>query len=119
MENFVEEQAVRKMLGPNLWQQLCDEIEREAQQINVVQAGKILFQRTERSLKAKDTDTANVLKLQYEEAGPGIHFTVGQERGTLTFRVNATSEPTVTMMLYSQPFQPGDLMVELMQRLVR
>jgi hypothetical protein len=118
VENFVEEQAVRKMFGPNLWKQLCDEIEREAPNLNVAQVGKILFQRTERSLKAKDTDTANVLQLQYEDAGPGIHFTVGRERGTITFRVNATPEPSLTMMLHSQPFQPGDLMVEFMQRLV-
>lgn len=118
MENFVEEQAVRKMLGPDLWKQLCDEIEQEARKLNAFQAGRVQLRRTERSLQAKDTDTANVLKLQYDEAGPGIHFAVGRERGTITFRVNATPGPSLTMMLNGDPFQPGDLMVELMQRLI-
>ena len=118
MENFVEEQAVRKMLGPDLWKQLCDEFEREARCVNEVQADKILIRRTGISLALTDSDSAKRLKLQYVDVGPAISVALANERGMITFRVN-TSAParSLTLMLNGQPFEPKDLVMDSMIRL--
>ena len=120
MENFVEEQAVRKTLGPDLWKQLCHEFEREARCINEVQADKILIQRTEISLALTDSDSAKRLKLQYVDLLPGISIALANERGMITFRVNTSAlAPSLTLMLNGQPFQPRDLVMDSMIRLTK
>jgi hypothetical protein len=118
-ENFVEEQAVRKMLGPDLWKQLCDEFVREVQSVNEVQAGKILVKRTRLSLAVADSDSARKLELKYIDFGPGISITLENECNTITFRVNASPVPSLTLMLDEQPVQPRDLVENVMVRLTR
>ena len=93
MASFVEEQAVRRMLGPDLWKQLCDEFEREAQSVNEVQAGKVRVERTGLSLAVTDSDTTRRLQLRYLDLGPGISIALGNESGTITFRVNVAGMP--------------------------
>ena len=42
MEAFVEEQNVRKLLGPQLWKELCDDLEGECRNLNQAEAGLVL-----------------------------------------------------------------------------
>lgn len=118
MENFVEEQAIRKMLGPDLWKQLCDEVEGQARNINEVDADRIQIRKTALSLRATESKRARVLQLRYLD-GPGISITLGNERGTITFGVNASPAPSLTLMLDEQPVQPRDLVENFMVRLTR
>ncbi len=119
MENFVEEQAVRKMLGRDLWKLLCDEIEQEAQNINEVDADRVLTQRTGLSLTATDLKRVRVLQLRYLDLGPGISCAVGNEGGTITFRVDHSPAPSLTLMLNGHPYRPRDLAMDMMVRLTR
>jgi hypothetical protein len=119
MENFNEQQAVRKMLGRDLWKQLCDEVQLEASHVNEVDANRIRIKRTNLSLTATDAKSAKVLTLQYLSAGPGILFAVGKERGTITFRVETTEAPSLTMMKDFQPVQPGFLAQDFIFDLIR
>jgi hypothetical protein len=119
MESFVEEQAVRKMLGPELWKQLCDEIQSEASHVNEVDADRIRLKRTNLSLTATDSKSAKMLQMQYLSVGPGISFALGGERGVITFRVDAAQSPSLMMMKDFQPVQPKSMAQDLVINLTR
>src|ERR1017187_7865276 len=97
MEAFVEEQNVRKLLGPQLWKELCDDLEGECRNLNQAEAGILSYERSALRFTARNQRTARVLRLRYEDVGPGIPYAVGIENGVISFRVNTS--PVVSLFL--------------------
>ena len=64
MENFVEEQNVRNLLGPQIWRRLSAELVSECRNICEVQAGLVLHKSSELSFTARNTETARALTLR-------------------------------------------------------
>src|ERR1700761_8205682 len=71
MSHFVEEQNVRRSLGPAKWGELCDAVEKHCAYANEVRQ-LFLIDRTPLSCLIKSTQTAKRLLMRYDEGGPCI-----------------------------------------------
>lgn len=115
MSHFVEEQSVRRSLGPAKWGELCNAIEKECANANEVRQ-LFLIDRTPLSCSIKSTQTAKRLLLRYDEAGPSVECQFsGAPLQNITFRVDTTPAPSLMLMWNGRPDLPNDLALSLIQ----
>jgi hypothetical protein len=117
---FVEEQNIRRALGPAAFQKLCALIQSECEHVNNVSLDRFLMDRTAMSLKIKDTRNARVLFLEYDENAACIHHTEsGKPSGAIVFRVDKTPMPSLMPVHNGVPYIPGELAMALVIGLTR
>jgi hypothetical protein len=119
MENFIEEQNVRRSLGPALWNNLCNEFEEECRNLNNVEK-RFLIEKTARTIrKIRDLQTGNFLRLQYEELAGNIAYEFGRQKGNIGFQLNTAPVPSLVCVYNGTPHQPHDLVYEMMHDFLR
>ena len=117
---FVEEQNVRRSLGTALWQTLCGELEKECGNMNSVTGERMIYDRKPLTFALTDTKSGKSLLLSYQEIGPCINCREsGKSETNITFRVDKTPAPSLTLMYCGIPKIPQDLALSLIIGLTR
>jgi hypothetical protein len=116
----VEEQNIERSLAAPLWQELCDEIQNECRSINSVARKKMIVERQPLTIAVTDTNTRKLLRLSYQERGACIScLETGKPDSNVTFRLEKTSVPSITLMYCGMPKLAQDLAVNMMIGLSR
>lgn len=113
---FMEEQNIRKALGPALWEKLCGAIVNECKHANSV--GEQVFEVDEqpRTLVVKRLTTAKKVRLEYEELSASISvYESGRQSSNITFRVDSNPAPSLMPMYNNAPMLLNDLAISLIQ----
>lgn len=111
---FVEEQNVRRSLGPALWEDFCNGIEIECKHANQHVGETFLVNRTPVSLTVRHLPSGRTLRLEYQEAAACIAYREsGKPTGAITFRVNKTAAPSLTLMYNGAPYVTKELAEDL------
>ena len=119
MAVFMEEQNIRHSLGPNAFQVLCGLIQMEATNLNEEYANRIIVKKTPLSIYVKDSTTARVLILEYDNRSACIHYKLsGEPSSDIVFRVDKVPAPSLMSMHNGVPCLPRELAVSLMISLV-
>ena len=117
---FMEEQNIRRALGPALWHRLCDEIERECSAADEEIGKTFQVKRQSTLLTVKRLSNARSLRLEYEELGPCISVQESGKRPiNVTFRVDSSPSPVLTPMLDGNPMLVTELAMSLILGLSR
>jgi hypothetical protein len=116
----MEEQNIDRSLAMALWRDLCEEIQGECRSVNSVAGQRVTVERSPINLAVKDTKTQKLLLLSYHEAGPSIScLESGKSDSNISFRVEKTSAPSLTLMYCGIPQLAQDLAVSLVISLSR
>ena len=113
MENFNEQQNVRRSLGPALWNNICNEFDDECRNLNSVEK-RFQVERKPLMMMIRDLQTGRVLRLRYEDLTGLIAYESGHEKGNITFRVDTTPAPSLMCLYNGIPFLPRDLVMDFM-----
>lgn len=113
-------QNSERSLAMALWQDLCDEIQRECHSVNSVGRHRMVVERTPLDLSITDLNTRKLLRLSYHENGPSIKYReTGKSDANITFREEQISPSLLTLMHCGMPQSPQTLAVSLMIGLTR
>jgi hypothetical protein len=118
MENFIEEQNVRRSLGPALWNNLCNEFEDECRNLNNVEKRFLIEKTAPTTRKIRDLRTGRVLRLQYEGLAGNIAYEFGREKGNIGFQLSTDPVPSLICQYNGTPYQAHDLVYEIMKDFV-
>lgn len=116
---FIEEQSIRHSLGGTEFQALCGLIQIETRNINEEFANRIIVKRTPLSMYVKDSETARVLTLKYDNRSACIHYKfLGQPEKHIVFRVDKFPAPSLMPMHNGVPCLTMELAGILMASLI-
>lgn len=116
---FVEEQNVRRSLGPALWTDLCDEIQTECSNINGTGTNRMTVSRNTASMTIRDSRTGQSLQLEYNAGGPCVDWRVsGGAVRNIAFQIVNGPVPSLIPFI-NGPVTIKDAAMDLIMRLVR
>ena len=116
---FVEEQSIRRSLGPSLFRTFCDEIQAECARFNNAVGERLLTSRFPLELTVKDLKTCRFIRFEYDDECPSVHWTESGASGEITFRVDKTPAPFLRLMHNGSPFMAKLLAMEFVVGLTR
>lgn len=116
----VENQDIERSHSIQLWEQLCDQIERECRSVNSVDRHRMIVERMPLDISITDMNTRKLLRLSYQEKGPIINcHQTAKSDSSIAFRAEQDSASSLTLVHRGIPQNPGALAVSLMIGLTR
>jgi hypothetical protein len=116
----VEEQNIRRSLGPALFERFCDAVQAECEHLNSVAANRMIVTRTPLSISVKDAKTVQSMELTYQDLAPCISYQKsGRLVDNITFRVEKGTAPTLTLVYSGVPHRVEELATSLIVGLAR
>jgi hypothetical protein len=116
----VEQQNIERSLAVILWQELCDEIQKECRGVNSVTGQTMVVERSPINIAVTDMNTRKLLQLSYQETGPLISDReTGKPDTNITLGVEQPTAPSLTLMSCGIPQSRHNLAVHLMIELTR
>jgi len=118
-EFLMEAQSIRRSLGPARWEELCSGIEAECLNINGAGPRRMNVNRNALSMSVRDSLTGRGLRLSYNNVGPCIDWSVsGGQTRNMVFQVADGPVPAVLLVFEGCPFPLGEIVHDLMIRIV-
>ena len=118
-ECIVEEQNIRRSLGPAIWADLCGGIEAECSNINSSHAGRVKVSRNALSMSVRDSLTGRGLRLNYNNVGPCIDWSIsGEPARNIVFQIIGSPAPALLLVFDGGPLPLREVVHELMFRVV-